>query len=380
VIPDFRTSSARHYSPVHVVHLIARLNDGGPARVIAGLGAEMVRVGHRVTVLTGTCAGEPDIADQVTASGCMVEYVPGLGRAVSPLDDARAFMALVCAVHRLRPEVVHTHTAKAGILGRLACQVLGQRCLHTYHGHVLSGYFRPAVSTAITLVERAVAGAHHLHSLTPGLVRDLALNHRIGRPSRWHCLPVPVPQVHRRPAQWQSVLRPGLPVVGFLGRLVAIKDGTLWLDALAALATQLPVQGLMCGDGPERAALEAHAAHLGVPVLFTGFVPGSEALAPMEALLISSRNEGQPLVAVEAAMAAVPVVATRVGGLVDCERWGLVAGAERTPAALAAALLPLLTNPDLRRQRIARAGRVAARLTPAALAPAYLRLYAGVAR
>jgi glycosyltransferase involved in cell wall biosynthesis len=364
---------------VHLVHLIARLNDGGPARVIAGLGAECVRRGHRVTVLTGSCAGEPDIAAQVAASGCTVIRVPGLGRAVSPADDLRAAAMILWRLSRLRPDLVHTHTAKAGMLGRIACRLLGLPCLHTYHGHVLSGYFAPVVSRLVAWTERWVAGPAHHHSLTPALVRELAVTQRIGRRTRWHCLPVPVPAVTRRPAAWQRTLLPGRPVVGFLGRLVAIKDGDLWLETLAELASQLPVQGLICGDGPERARLAAKAHHLGLPVLFTGFVPGAEALAAMEVLIITSRNEGQPLVAVEAASVAVPVVATRVGGLVDCERWGLVAGAERTPAALAAAALPLLTDAPARRQRITRAAACARRLTPAALTPAYERIYQQVA-
>jgi len=360
---------------VHLVHLIARLNDGGPARVIAGLGAECVRRGHRVTVLTGVCAGEPDIAEQVAASGCTVIRVPGLGRAVSPLDDLRAAWSVLWTLRGLRPDLVHTHTAKAGLLGRVACRLLGLPCLHTYHGHVLSGYFSPAVSRMLAWAERLVAGTAHHHSLTPALVRELAVGHHIGRPSRWHSLPVPVPLLTRRPAAWQRDLLPGRPVVGFLGRLVTIKDGDLWLDALAELARHLPVQGLICGDGPERARLKAKAQSLGVPVLFTGFVPGAEALAAMEVLIISSRNEGQPLVAVEAAFVAVPVVATRVGGLIDCERWGLVAGTARDPVALAAAALPMLTDVQARRRRIARAAACARRLTPEALVPAYEDLY-----
>jgi glycosyltransferase involved in cell wall biosynthesis len=364
---------------VHLVHLIARLNDGGPARVIAGLGAECVRRGHQVTVLTGTCVGEPDIAEQVAASGCAVIRVPGLGRSVSPLDDLRAAGMVLWLLACLRPDLVHTHTAKAGMLGRIACRLLGLPCLHTYHGHVLTGYFSPVVSRLLAWSERIVAGPAHHHSLTPELVRELAVGQRIGRRTRWHCLPVPVPALIRRPADWQRDLPPGRPVVGFLGRLVPIKDGDLWLDTLSAIARQLPVQGLVCGDGPERERLAAKAHSLGLPVLFTGFVPGAEALAAMEVLIISSRNEGQPLVAVEAASVAVPVVATRVGGLVDCERWGLVAGAARDPQALAAVALPLLTDADARRRRIARAAACARRLTPAALTPAYERMYQEVA-
>jgi glycosyltransferase involved in cell wall biosynthesis len=188
-------------------------------------------------------------------------------------------------------------------------------------------------------------------------------------------LPVPVPPVARARAAWHERLRPGLPVVGFLGRLAAIKDGGLWLETLAALARQMPVQGVICGDGQERAMLEARAAALGVPALFTGFVPAAEALGGMDLLLMTSRNEGQPLAAFEAAGAGIPVVAPPVGGLADAVRSGAVVGARRDPEALAAACARLLRERRLAAAQSRRGARAAAAVTPGALAPLYESLY-----
>ena len=135
------------------------------------------------------------------------------------------------------------------------------------------------------------------------------------------------------------------------------------------------MQGLVCGDGQERARLETVARTLGLSVRFTGTVPAGEALAAMDVLLMTSRNEGLPLVAVEAASCRVPVVAPAVGGLVDLIRWGAVEGAARSDSALAEACARLLVAGPLRQSRLAAAERAAEHLTPARLAPAYAELY-----
>ncbi len=362
---------------MHIVHIIARLNDGGPVRVLAALIPELHRLGIRSTVLAGHCASdEPDCSAWLRAHGVVVEQIAGLGRTVRLGEDWQAWRALVRRLRTLAPDVVHTHTAKAGFLGRLACRWLRLPCLHTYHGHVLDGYFSHPVTVALAHLERAVAFNHHHQALTPSQLLDLAHCFRIGRRSTWHSLPVPVLPVRPQPyAAWAAALRRRTPVVGFLGRLVPVKDVDLFLETLALLSHHRPVQGLVCGDGPQREHAEFRAAELQLRVHFTGFIPTAEALGQMDVLLMTSRNEGQPLAAIEAASAGVPVVAPRVGGLDDLARWGAVAGVERTPEALAAAVERVIADPDHRQQRVAAGLRVAAHLTPAALAPKYAELY-----
>lgn len=366
---------------VHLVHVIARLNDGGPVRVLAALVPGLQRAGFRVTVLTGVCsADEPDRTDWLRAHGVHVEIVPGLGRTVRLADDWQAFKALRQRLRELQPDVVHTHTAKAGVLGRLACRLERIACIHTYHGHVLDGYFSHPVTIALGHVEQMLASNHHHHALTPTQMLDLSRCFRIGRTGTWHCLPVPVPAVKPQPyVEWSAALRRRTPVIGFLGRLVPIKDLELFLTTLAVLSHHRPVQGLICGDGPLREFAEFRAAELQLRVHFTGFIPAGEALAQMDVLLMTSRNEGQPLSAIEAGSVGVPVVGPPVGGLADLIRWHGVVGAERTPAALAVAVERLLTDPELRRRQIVAGRRLAAHLTPDALVPRYAALYRSVA-
>ncbi len=278
---------------MHVVHLIARLNDGGPARVVASLARALSARGHRVSVLAGRCQdGERDLSPELRQGGVEVETISHLGRRLDPLADARSMAAVIARLADLRPALVHSHTAKAGTLARLACRWLDLPCLHTYHGHVLRGYFARAPAMAAWLCERLIAGTAHHQALTTGQLEELAVRLGIGRRRRWHCLPIPVEIPRKAAAPWQQRLQPGVPVVGFLGRFAAVKDPLLWLEAVARIGRRRSVQGLMCGDGALRAAAEARAAALGVHVLFTGFVPAGEALAVCDVLLLTSRNEG----------------------------------------------------------------------------------------
>ena len=357
---------------MHIVHLIARLNDGGPARVVRDLASAAQAAGHQVTVLSGQVG--PDEVDMTAAlqdAGISVEILPRLSSTVAPLADLTALLRCHQRLRQLAPDVLHTHTAKAGAIGRLVARALGIPCLHSYHGHVLHGYFRPGINTAVRLIERALASTGHCHSLTPSLCTELSQRHRIGAAHRWHCLPVPVAAVEPSAAGWHAQLVPDRPVVTFLGRLAPVKDIDLWLATLTALNQLRPVQGLICGDGPLRQHAEQRAAQCGLPIHVAGHVPAAEAFGATDLLLMSSRNEGMPLVAVEAASAGIPVVAPAVGGLVDCARWGLVKAVDRNPGALAqrcAMVLGTTPEPCLLRQR-------AAQFAPERVVPRYLELY-----
>ncbi len=327
-----------------ILHLVARLNDGGPARVIARLAEAHRAAGHEVRVLAGSCAAdERDIGDKVLPG--LVERVAGLGRSVAPWSDLCALVTLRARIRALAPDVVHTHTAKAGFLGRLICRSLGLPCLHTYHGHVLHGYWARPVHLAFALAERACAGTCWHHALTPGQLHELRDGHGIGRAARWRWLPPPVPAVIPRAATWHQHLPSDRPRVLWLGRFAPVKDPGLWLETVARLNAIRPVHAVLCGDGALRAQAEAQATRLGLTCTWTGFVPAAEALAGADLLLMTSRNEGLPLAAIEAAGAGVPVVAPAVGGLADAVRWGLVRGAARDAQALAEACAATLASP-----------------------------------
>ena len=362
-----------------MLHLIARLNDGGPARVIAQLARTLPAHGFTIEVAAGRCAlGEGDLGPRLKAEGLAVIDVPELGRAPSLLRDVRSLLRVMRLIREHRPALVHTHTAKAGALGRIACRLLGVPCLHTYHGHVLDGYFSPLMNRVVHITERLLAGDCYHHALTPSQEHDLACVHAIGRRSRWQVLPVPVAAVIPTTALWQRALLSNIPVVGFLGRLTAVKDVDLWLATVAEIQRHQAVQGVICGGGPERVRLEKVARQGNVTICFTGAVPAGEALAVMDVLLLTSHNEGLPLVAMEAAGCRIPVVAPAVGGLADLIQWGAVEGAARTPEALAAACIRMLGDRVARQRRTMLAAIMAGRLDPVRLAGTYADMYRSI--
>ncbi len=210
--------------------------------------------------------------------------------------------------------------------------------MHTFHGHVFRGYFGHAATRCAVSVERILASRGHLQALTQTQFQDLHQRYHLGRAWQWSVLPVPVPPLAVNPRQWHDS-----PCIGYLGRVVAVKDPELWLAVFRTVLARRPVRGVIAGDGPLRADLAAASADL--PIEWVGFQPAATVLARLDVLLMTSRNEGQPLVAIEAVGAGVPVVAPLVGGLVDLHNAGVVQGVERTVVALADAVCAALDGP-----------------------------------
>jgi len=304
-----------------------------------------------------------------------VRTVP-LVRPVSPREDVAAFRAIRAAVAETRPAIVHTHMAKAGSVGRLAVRSLRSgprpRTVHTFHGHVLDGYFRPGVQRAFTATERWLARRTDVLVAVSTEVRDELLDLGIGRSSQFRLIPVGLEldgflAVSGPTGRLRSSLAipPDAPLVGIIGRLVPIKAVDVLIDALALVPP--PTHLAVVGDGEERPRLEALAASSGLAgrVHFTGWVHDvPAAVADCDVVALTSRNEGTPVALIEALAAARPVVATAVGGVpsvVMPDRTGLLVPPD-DPPAVAAAITALLTDPALA-ARLASTGRVHVRDT-----------------
>ena len=207
---------------LRVLRIIARMNVGGPALQVTGLidGMDPERFDHRV--LTGHVG--PDEADYLLlrAPQAAVAYVDGLGRSVRPGADLRALRTLTREIRDFRPHIVHTHTAKAGVLGRLAARACGvPAVVHTFHGHLLHGYFAPAVTRGVVLTERALARRSTRLVAVGAQVRDDLLAARIGRPEQYVVVPpgltLPAP-----PSREAARTLLGLPANGPVVTLVAV--------------------------------------------------------------------------------------------------------------------------------------------------------------
>ncbi|HEV2369348.1 MAG TPA: glycosyltransferase [Acidimicrobiales bacterium] len=337
-----------------MVRAITRLNVGGPARQ-ALLLTRRLRGDFPTTLVTGT---PPPEEGELSDPEVLPVRVP-LVRPVRPATDVGAYRRLRAVLAETRPVIVHTHMAKAGLLGRQAAVSARSRprIVHTFHGHVLEGYFSGPVTRAFVALERRMAARTDVLVAVSDRTRDDLLELGIGRPDQYRVIPLGLDlDAHLQVDQPSSRLRAALgvdaevPLVGALGRLVPIKD----VETLLSAVQRLPgVHLAVLGDGPLRSALEAAGQRLGVSgrVHFAGWwrdIPA--AMADLDVVVLSSRNEGTPVSLIEAAACAVPVVATDVGGVATVVEEGktgyLVPAGE--PDALAERIGRLLGDRGLR--------------------------------
>jgi len=343
---------------IKVARVITRLNVGGPARHVTILSSRAGPEWNGVLLAGETDAREGSLLEEARAAGSKVITVPGLKRPVRPAADLRAFWWLLGYFRRERPELVATHTAKAGALGRLAAYLAGVPVrVHTFHGHVLEGYFSGPRSWFYLFVERLLGRlTTHFVAISPEIAEDLN-RMGIGR-GRTTIVRLGLELDHLKQGQ-RGTLRAELglpasaPLVGIVGRLVPIKAHGLFLDAASLVGEQHPeAHFVIVGDGELWDELYAEVAwrQLEPRVHFTGWrhdLP--EVYADLDVVVCCSRNEGTPVCLIEAGAAGKPVVGTSVGGVPDIISQGvngfLVPSGDAT--ALAGAVSGLLDDPDL---------------------------------
>ena len=354
-----------------VLRIIARLNLGGPARHVIAL-SQSLQPRYRTVVVTGhVSAGEADMLPEALAAGIDVRVIPELGREIAPLRDARTILQLVRMMRELRPALVCTHTAKAGTVGRIAAILARVRVrVHTFHGHVFDGYFSPAKTWLFLWIERLLARATtQVIAISPRQLDDLAHHYRVAKPDRFTVVPLGLPlqrfrgvrDTDRRHDLARELGAGDARIIAIVGRLVPIKNHTLFLDAAARLLERVnDCVFVIVGDGEERAGLEALVRERGLTahVRFLGWRQDLETIyAGADVVALTSRNEGTPVCLIEAMAAGCPVVATDVGGVADVlgnGAYGLLVPADDA-AAMADALLDVLTDTEAARARAAAA-------------------------
>jgi len=361
--------------PIRILRVIARLNMGGPALHVAYLSHGLASRGYRTTLAAGTLgAGEGSMSFAAEELGVDVVAVPELTREISPVHDPVAVAKLVRLIRRIRPHILHTHTAKAGTVARTAALLAGRArppiVVHTFHGHVLRGYFGPVKTRAFLEAERLLArGTTRLVAVGPQ-VRDELVELGVAPADRFSIVRLGIDLRERvltgetgaAEARRALNLPPERFVVGWIGRMTAIKRVPDVLATFASLRRRgLDAALLLVGDGPGRGEAERIAAALGVAE-DTRFVGYQRDVGPyygvLDALLLPSANEGTPVVAIEALAAGRPVVATRVGGVPDVvtdNTDGLLVDVGDVEG-LADALERLGRDPELRR-RFGESGR-----------------------
>ncbi|MFN0164898.1 MAG: glycosyltransferase [Bryobacteraceae bacterium] len=305
-----------------VMTVLTRLGAGGPPVQAVLLLREMSSLGRNWTLVAGSCGkGEADMSYLLRPTD-RVCRIPAMTRAVAPHKDAVALWHLYRLFRRERPDLVHTHTAKAGVLGRLAARLAGVPVvLHTFHGNVLSGYFPAPLNQIILLVERLMAGlSDAVCVLSPQQADEISGRFRVAPSDKVRVVPLGLDL-----APWRSIgpasddPARGL-TVGWLGRLVPVKDVPLLCAVVRKVVLRLPrVRFLIAGDGTERALVDSLQRECGADRC--EFLGWREDVAPViqrcHLLLLTSRNEGTPISLIQGMAAGRPFLSTPAGGVAD---------------------------------------------------------------
>ena len=352
---------------IRVLRVIARLNMGGPALHVAYLTEGLAPKGYDTTLVAGTVSiGEQSMAYVAEGLGVQVVTIPHLHREISPIQDLLATFRLARMMRETRPTILHTHTAKAGAVGRTAALIAGRGrpaiVVHTFHGHVLRGYFGRFWTFVFRMLERILARTTDALVAVSPEVRDELVALKVAPASKFHVIRLGIelesrlaePEEARAETRRVMGVRDNRFLVGWTGRMTGVKRTDVVLEGFALLRRS-GVRATLCmvGDGPDRPKIEELASELGIvrDVLFTGYQEDvGPFFAAFDAFVLPSANEGTPVTAIEALAAGRPVVATRVGGVPDVVRDGEdgILIDPGSPEQLADALARLAGDPELR--------------------------------
>jgi glycosyltransferase involved in cell wall biosynthesis len=343
---------------IKVLQVIARMNVGGPAVIVADLMRGLDPAKFEQKLITGYCAdNEADYLETV-ATDVQATRIGGLGRSISPMADARAFLKLIALIRRESPDVIHTHTAKAGVLGRLAAILAGSKALkvHTFHGHLLHGYFAGWKIKLVITIEKYLAARTDILIAVGNQVKEDLLAAGIGERDQYKVFfpGLPTPADFDRDSAREAI---GLDLEAiyctFVGRLTQIKRPDRLLDVVAACqARGLKLHFLVAGEGELFESSKARAVEEKLPITFLGWRSNIDQLfAASDIAILTSDNEGIPLTLIQAAFAGIPIVAPRVGSIADIVIDGETGFLTSSQAgAMASALSALVTDEDLREE------------------------------
>jgi len=307
-------------NPPKVVSIISRMNIGGPAILLAPLFSELVGSGISHYLFTGSC--ESNEVDFLSANSVesVVIYIEGLGRKIRIGGEFLALIKLIRALKNVNPDLIHTHTSKAGVLGRIAARVAcpSAKVVHTYHGHILYGYFSPNTTKLIVLIERALAKISTvLVSITNQVKEDL-LSAGVGKKSTWRVIPIGIKQSPDITLGSVKETRPGISInLIWVGRFTPIKNPFMAIRSFEIAFRQFPELRLtMVGGGELLEQCRSYAIHQDLPINFTGWSENvDENMEDKDLLLLTSENEGMGMVVLEAAAHQIPTLSTNVGGV-----------------------------------------------------------------
>jgi glycosyltransferase involved in cell wall biosynthesis len=307
-------------SPIRVLRLIARMNVGGPAIQITGLMRNLPTEEFEQRLITGFCDRNEIDYLEVNEIKLPCMKIAGFGRSINLVSDLKVFLAIRKQIRTFNPHIIHTHTAKAGFLGRIAAILSFKRQIrvHTYHGHLLHGYFGDFKTKLVILTERFLAHSTDNLVAVGRQVRDDLLAAKVGKINQYRVIG-PGLEISDLPERISSLNSFGLPedkfVVTWIGRAVPVKAPQRILEvARECRLRDLRVQFAIIGEGPLLTELKLSAEAEALPIKFLGWQSEIEKILSFSDLvLLTSENEGTPVALIQAQMAGVPVLTTDVG-------------------------------------------------------------------
>lgn len=304
-----------------VLRLIARMNIGGPAIQITGLMKNISNREFEQLLVTGVC-GEEEIDYLIEKEIKLTNLVilHGFGRRVNFLADIKTLFEIRNVIKEFKPDIIHSHTAKAGFLGRLASITSFEKhkLVHTFHGHLLHGYFGKFKTHLVVWVERILAFKTDALIAVGEQVKSELLAARIGNSEKFKVIG-PGLEIDELPEKEISLKEFGLPVktfiISWIGRVVPIKAPDRILEiALECRARGLDFHFVIVGDGPLLSDLKKKSNSLDLPVTFLGWQGDIEkVLSFSDLVMLTSENEGTPVALIQAQLAGLPVITTDVG-------------------------------------------------------------------
>ena len=353
--------------PIRVLQIVTRMNTGGVAVLIGNLMRNYDSSAFEFKLVAGVCDGsEEDYLEQIARDIPAVK-IPSLQRAISPRKDLVAFFQIVKVIKAFKPDVIHTHTSKAGLLGRLAAITAYPKAkrMHTYHGHLLDGYFSKFKTELLIKCEAVLAKkTHRLIAMGNQVKRDL-LNAGVGKEEQFSVLfpgVAAVSPVAKDKARRDLGLNLDSIYCLFVGRLTQIKRPDRLLDVVAELKQrEVPVSFLIAGDGDLNDYVKNRISSEELPVTMLGWQKDmASVFSAADLLILCSDNEAVSLALIEGSQYSLPLVSTNVGSVADVlinESTGLLT--EPTATALADAVEKLVKDAGLRKA-MGEAGKVRA--------------------
>jgi glycosyltransferase involved in cell wall biosynthesis len=304
------------------MRIIARMNVGGPAVQVSGLMQGFNTMEFDQHLYTGFC--DTDEADylETIATDIKAVRIEGFGRRVSLGGDIRAFVSLVKEIYTFKPHIIHTHTSKAGFIGRIASLVSMHSAIrvHTYHGHLLNGYFGSFKRLLVVFAEKSLAIFTHQLLAVGDKVRQDLLQVGIGCEDKFELMP-PGLSIGILPVKSESKESFGLSAsrlqCAFIGRMTQIKRPDRFLDVVSEIKKLgIDLDFFIVGDGELLESCRKRISSEDLPVTILGWQSDIEKVLPAaDIVVLTSDNEGTPLSLIQAGMAGLPVVTTNVGSV-----------------------------------------------------------------